>query len=343
MSESITVGIVNYNGMNILGDTIRSLKSLDYPIERIIMADDGSTDGSVDYIKQNFPDVEIIQLSYNTKKANLLRNVLLKNAETRLVLLVDNDVTFNSNCLSELVSNINRLPDAAVCTARVMTKEDKRRIYSDGNVLHYLCNSIAENRDSEVASKDDLPKISIGCIGNQLVDKEKAQLVGFHDEEMAIGWGDDGEFHHRLLMVGMRCYLIPKAIVYHRKKTKGFRTVAQVKNRAYFIIKNYSLRTILLIFPALLVYEIAILVFLFAKNDLGSYYYSILDVIHNFKKILVKRRMIQKIRVVSDKQVMQSGPIYMAPYLLEKKLLRWGFVVLNFFFDSYWKAVKTFI
>lgn len=343
LAEPITAGIVNYNGINIIGETIRSLKSLRYPIERIIVADDGSTDGSVDYIRQNFPEVEIIVMDENTKRANHLRNILLQASKTRLVFLVDNDIILDENCLGELVSNIKQLPNAAACTARVLVKEDKTRVYSDGNILHYVCNSIAENRDEDVRHLSQQPKVSIGCIGNQLVDKEKARLIDFMDEDMSVGWGDDGEFHHRLRMAGMECYLIPRAIIYHRGKTEGFRTIAQVKNRAFFIIKNYSLKTLFFIFPALIIYEMMILFFLIIKKDLKSYFQASVTVIKNIGRLLAKRRKIQKIRQVSDGQLMTSGAMYVAPYLLKNKLLSFSLTALNFCFDSYWKLIKPLL
>jgi GT2 family glycosyltransferase len=341
--EPVTVGIVNYNGVQHLPATIRSLRSMQYPIERMLMADDGSTDGSVDFIRRHFPEITVIRMHQNTKRANYLRNVLLRKAGTRLVFLIDNDLNFDAHCLDELVRQMHQLPDAAMCTARVMEKEDPKRIYSDGNVLNYICNSISENRGELAEGKSRIPKVSIGCIGNQLVDKEKAALIDFHDEDMSVGWGDDGEFHHRLLMVGYKTYLIPAAIAYHSRKTQGFRTVAQVKNRAFFILKNYSFKTVCLIFPALVVYEICIILFLIIKKDIGAYGFSIKEIISHLPRTMRKRSTIQRLRRVSDKHLMTSGPLFLFSHLVDNKPFEIGLAVLNRFFIGYWKLIRNFL
>lgn len=341
--EPVTVGMVNYNGMNMLAETIRSIQSLRYPVREILLADDGSTDGSVGFVRKHFPEITVIAMPENTKMANRLRSILLERSQTRLVYLTDNDLIFDPDCLSELVSAMRQLPNAAMCTARVLEKENPSIIYSDGNALNYVCNSISENRGEPLAGKSLQPKISIGCIGNQLVDREKAARIGFLDGDLSVGWGDDGEFHHRLRMAGYHTYLVPKAIAYHPRKTKGFRTVAQVKNRAFFLIKNYSFKTLCFIFPALVVYEICIILFLIMKKDMRSYWISQKEIVRHLPALFIKRSYIQRIREVPDRELMTAGPLFMFSHLLDNKWLIKGLTFLNAVFIGYWKLVKKII
>ena len=58
----VSVITVNYNGIQFLDDCFGSLLNLNYPKEKleIFMIDNGSLDGSLDYVRENFPTVKII-------------------------------------------------------------------------------------------------------------------------------------------------------------------------------------------------------------------------------------------------------------------------------------------
>ena len=64
----VTIIVVNYNGMRYLGRCLNSLFSMDYPLEEveIIVVDNGSSDGSLEFIQSNFPMVKILKNSVNT-------------------------------------------------------------------------------------------------------------------------------------------------------------------------------------------------------------------------------------------------------------------------------------
>ncbi|HUT44121.1 MAG TPA: glycosyltransferase, partial [Desulfobacterales bacterium] len=61
----ISVIVVNYNGIKLLSDCLNSLFHQTYSSFEVIMVDNASTDGSVQYVQQNFPDVKIFNQSHN--------------------------------------------------------------------------------------------------------------------------------------------------------------------------------------------------------------------------------------------------------------------------------------
>ena len=349
MSEPVTVAIINYNGMEYLKDEIESIKASDYPNISIALVDDCSTDGSVEFVKKYYPEVKIYQMEYNKRflgkfpLANRVRNKVLQAAETRLIFLLDNDITLEVDCISKLVEAINELPDCGVCTPRVMYMEHRDTIYSDGAVLHYVGTSVVRNRNVKLSAEKEKPKYSVGC-GIQLVDKFKAEKVDFTDENFVVGWGDDGEFHHRMNIAGFRCYNVPQAMVYHPKKDSGFIPVAHVKNRWWIMLPTYSIKTIILTAPAVLIYEISLIFFLIIKGELKSYFISIKDVLFNFKKIMKKRKKIQTMRVIADRELIGSGNIFFATKNVgDNIILRMSVAMLIRFFDLYWKIIRKFI
>jgi GT2 family glycosyltransferase len=337
--EPVTIAITNYNGRLVLGDTLWSIRALDYPDYSIVLVDDGSTDDSVRFVREAFPEVRIIEMGRNTARLNKVRNRGIAATETRLVFLTDNDIVFAPDCLRILVDSVNSLPAAAVCTPRILFDDDHTKIYTDGNALHYVCASIAKNRNGKHFGASAEPGRSIGC-GIQIIDIDKARSVGFFDEDYVMGWGDDGEFHHRLRLVGFQVYNVPQAVVYHKAIKGAPRIYGQILNRWYLMIQTYSAKTIALILPSLILYEAAFLFFALSRGYTGEYGRALRAVKQDWGRLMEKRRAVQARRVVPDRDLMGSGHMYIADNMVNKKFLKLCAESLDACFSLYWRVVK---
>jgi GT2 family glycosyltransferase len=341
----VTIAILNYNGRKYLQETICSIQLLDYSEKQIIMVDDGSTDDSIAFVQDKYPDVRIIQIGYNTGMLNKVRNLAISNAPTNIVLITDNDITFSRDCLRILVDTMSTLPDAAILTPRVMYQDEKDRIYIDYNPFHYICISIDKNRGKklqDIENSKDQPRHSFGC-GIMLLDKTKTEAVNFFDEDYVMGWGDDGEFHHRMNLSGLRCYAVPDALVYHKAVKGKARIYGQVRNRWYIILQTYSLKTILLISPALLVYELSLFCFLSLNGSLIAYLRAVRDVLSNYRELMEKRKKVQSYKVLNDKDFMTSGDIFIPSSYKTNPVVNSAFSFLNTILNIYWQIIKRFL
>jgi GT2 family glycosyltransferase len=341
----VTIAVLNYNGINLLPNTIQSIKELRYPARKTILVDDGSTDDSVSYVRNTHSDISIIEMGSNTKLLNLVRNTAISHANTNLVFITDNDITFDPDCLTALVEAMEELPNAAVMTPRVMYQNERDRIYIDYNQFHYVCSSIDKNRDrkvSELSSDLKEPRRSFGC-GIMLLDKTKAKKVNFFDTGFVMGWGDDGEFHHRVNLSGMKCYAVPTALVYHKAIKGAPRIYGQHRNRWSIILQTYSWRTILIIAPALLTYESVL--FFYSLLDGKAYIHlkALKDIMVNYRTILSKRREISAYKVVSDRELMVSDEFYVPQRYKNYFPVKIGLNVLNLILNIYWKLISRFV
>ena len=346
--DRVTACIVNFNGEKYLKEAIVSIRASDYPSIHILLVDDASTDNSVSLVETQFPDVEIVRMEENERflgrypLANRVRRRALIEARSRWVFLMDNDIVLAPDCLSILLDTMRQRPDCGVCTPRVLYKENKDRIFLDGTELHYLGGSILINRGKSAKETSDAPRLSLGC-GIQLVDREKAEDAGYPDGSFVVGWGDDGEFHHRMNLFGYRCYHVPKARVYHPERAGGFRTVAQVKNRWHFILETYAWRSLILLAFPLFIYEFCFVAFILYKNRFKEYILSIQDVISHLNAIHKKRKIIQNKRVLPDAEFMKAGDLSISDQALNHQSLRKAMIAINHFFNLYWRAIRRFI
>jgi GT2 family glycosyltransferase len=345
--ELVTVAVINFNGEDFLGETLSSIKRLNYQDLRVILIDDGSTDRSVELVKRNFPDVRIIKMDVNTRRPNKLRNIGIMEATSRVVFLVDNDVVFDNECLERLVRILESSTNIAICTPRLLYYDQPERINIAPSALHYIGTSISPKRNALIKDIDmDDPESTIGG-GIMLIDKEKAISIGLIDEDFPMGWGEDGEIYMRMRLSGFKTLYVPEAIGYHRlkewKENRYLRAFGQVRNRWFILLSQYSIKTLILIIPALIMYEAFLLLFMTLKGIPHLYFKGNIDVIKNLGSIFKKRKAIQAKRKVPDRELLTTGDIYISPALIQNPVLKIGVRILNGFFNGYWKVVKRYL
>lgn len=341
--EKVAIGVITYNGEHLLEECLSAIKSQDYPEYEIMMVDNDSTDRSVDLVREKFPEVKILQMKEN-RGPNPARNAAIREANTRYVLLVDDDAVLTPDCLRILMKARKEYSDVAICHPRVVLYDDRTRIQYDGTRIYYIGAVIVRNSGASIhhVSKRTIPVSVVSGLA-MLVERDKALQVGLFDEDYFFGW-EDSDFSFRMTISGFKCLNVPQAVVYHKMKKRGLsEAFYQIRNRWYFVLKNYSSRTLFFLWPILLVYELGLLLFLTMKGVLFVYLRANFAVIKNFGKLMRKRKEVQALKKVSDGEVLCAGDFYIREDLMEKRYLKLGKSILNRIFNWYWKAVKNFI
>lgn len=346
-NDLIEVYIFNFNGRNTILSTIESLYKSENVKISVSIIDDHSTDDSLEIAKEKFPEVKINILPYNTKKLNILRNKALTLGKSKYVFITDNDLNFDKHCLSELLKVMESDDTIASCTPRLMHWDKPEIVYTAGTKVHYLGAAISEQRDKVYNATND--KISSNSGGGiTLLRREAALKVNGFDENFLLGWGDDGEFYQRLLRAGYKCLYVPSAIALHENKIvntiRRFRVVGQTYNRWLFILSHYSIPLLILLIPVFIIYELMQAAFVLVKGVFPEYIKGNLLIFKNFKQFIDKRKSVQKLKIVSDKEALFSGDLYVAPALINKySFLKYAISGLSSLFNLYWKLIKPII
>ena len=342
--EKVTVAVISYNGEHLLEECLSAIESQDYPEYEIMLVDNNSTDQSVDLVKARFPELKVLRMKKN-KGPSPARNVAIRKANTRYVLLVDDDAVLAPGCVRILMNAINKFPEAAVWAPRVMYYDRRDIIQFDGASLHFVGEAIPNNPDTRIEGALEKEPFSVDTAGGvaYIIDKEKALQVGLFDEDYFFG-KTDTEFTFRLTISGFRCMNVPRALVYHKVKPRGLSKVFyQIRNRWFLILRTYSFRTIFLIIPALLTYEISVVIFLAWKGALSKYVEANLAVFKDFKRSMNKRGRVQALKKIRDREVLYAGDFHIRGDLIEKKYLKLAKNLLNRTLNSYWKVVRNLI
>jgi hypothetical protein len=341
----IDIAVCNFNGKETLELTLRSVfASTNVEIGMVYIIDDGSTDGS-QKIAENFDKVTLIQLSKNTKKVNLVRNVGLQATKTDRVLLTDNDIEFAPNCLEKLNQVMDEGEDIVAVTPRLLYMDDRDRIYLDSCGFHYIGASTARKRHQLMKDVDsDLSPSPTMSSGILLLNKKIIPDGCGFDESLPFSWGTDGEFYYRMTFMGFRSLINPQAVAYHKDKNRTVeRAEGHITTRWYMLLTYYSWKTLILLIPVLIFYEFIQFGFFTAKKIPHLYIkYNWLNLIR-LKSTMKKRRKIQARRKLKDHQILGAEDIYIVPNLIKNPLSRCSFTLLNLCLKTYWGLIKIFI
>lgn len=331
----VTVGLVNFNNVDMVEVCLDSVLCQQGGPYRIIFVDNASTDGSRELVSKKYSEkVEIIWLEEN-RGPNPARNIILDKADSEYVLFLDADVVLEEDVILRLVQELDEHQDAGVASPKIMNYENRSEVQFIGTFIHYIGAAIHlhENRS------DTFLVTSLGgaCL---LVRRSAAKLIDGWDEDLFFGW-TDGDFVYRLILAGYKALLVASTKIYHPLKTRGFsKAFHQIRNRWYFMLKTYYWRTLLLILPMILVYELFLVSFLLIKRQPGSYFLANLSVLSRLPVILRKRNVVQRLRKVKDKEVLTTGSFTVREDVLGNP---WLSKVISFFnkgIDTYWIAVR---
>jgi GT2 family glycosyltransferase len=343
--EPVTVAVINFNGMKVLPDTLAALRRLVRQPDHIYVLDDNSTDGSADWAERNHPEVEVVRLAGPGGRPSRLRNWALRHATSPYVLLLDNDLTLEPDCLSRLVETMRGRPDVLACFPSLVCSHDPDLLYRRGNEIHYLGiatdTSRGERRRREQESEAPFPSIPGG---NGLVNREAAARLGYFDEAYRFGWGEDSELFARGLCEGHRTLLVPNAIAHHVERPRGMsRGEAQLYNRYRFLLIHYSRRSLFLLGPALLLFETALLAGMMAKGLGPAYTRALRQALRDRKEMMARRRVLQGRRSRPDSAVLVGGDFVPAGALAESRLVGLAATGANAIFGAYWTVVRRWI
>ena len=116
----VTVVIPNYNGIGYLKDCLDTLREQTCKNYETVLVDNGSTDGSLAFVKEHYPWVKILALDRNYGFCHAV-NAGIRAAESSYVFLLNNDTKLHEDCIEELLIMMRQHPHCFSCSARMIT------------------------------------------------------------------------------------------------------------------------------------------------------------------------------------------------------------------------------
>lgn len=343
----VSVIILNYNGRKLLKPCLSSVLNSNYPNLEIIFVDNGSTDGSVEFVKEltrDYPRLKIIQNPKNLGVTEGL-NIGIREANGKYIVFLNNDTEVEPRWLSELVKVLESDENVGAAQCKLLLHEDPHRIDSAGCIIDIYGYTTEKGRfglenysycEVDKGQYDKLEEIfSAGCPAS-IVRRSVLDEVGLFDPKFFAGY-EDADLSWRIRLMGYKIVLAPKAVVYHKRgMTSSGKELRQKvsfnfsKNRIAMLIKNYSFRTLIKVLPiAVSLHFLSSLAWAIIEKD-GELaitpFKAFLWNIKELRYLLHQREIVQKkIRRVSDDKILKSMSkkciliqYYLKPYLTKR-------------------------
>ena len=238
----VSIIILNWNGLEHLETCLPSVIGQTYENIEIIVVDNGSTDGSVEYVQQNYDTIKLVCNSTNVgfSKGN---NIGIQIASGKYIAVLNNDTELDSNWVSSLVEVAEEHPDAGMFACKILSYYDRNSIDCVGHLIYP--DGLSRGRGRGEIDKGQYNKIEevafpSGCAA--LYRKEMLEQIGLFDERFFI-YVEDSDLGMRGRLAGWKCLYVPNAIVYHKySATMGGYSPQKAflieRNRIWFVVKN---------------------------------------------------------------------------------------------------------
>jgi hypothetical protein len=343
-----SVIIVNYNGRDYIGDCLESLLTHSSTDTEIIVVDNASTDGSADYIEEEYPFVQLVR---STKNGGFSHgnNLGVGYAHGEFLVFLNPDTAVSAGWLENLLSPLIDDPTIGMTTSKILLLRDPKRINACGNTMHLTGLTLCRGVGASAHEYNDMVEVNAVSGAAFAIRASLFKAVGEFDELMFM-YMDDTDLSLRVRLAGYKCMFVPTSIVYHDYALRfgPNKTYYQERNRYIMLLKTLHWRTIALLAPAFLLGEAISwgFVLLREKRNLTNKSRAYLDVINLWPEIMLERRKVQSRRQVGDREMIaklspkiefeQTGkglvaavahtvfdPLFLAIYRLAMTTIRW--------------------
>ncbi len=304
MSGKASIIVVNWNGRRYLEECLSALLAQTYSPYEIILVDNGSSDGSVEFVAQRFQEVKIIENGENLGFA-AGNNVAIRQARGDYIVTLNNDTRAEPNWLEELVKIVETDDRIGMCASKMLFYYHTGVLNSTGISLD-IAGIAWDRRGGEQDDGCEREPIEIfgPCAGAALYRREMLEEIGLFDEDF-FAYHEDVDLAWRARSRGWRCIYNPRAVVYHIHSGTGlegsaFKNRLLGRNKIWTIVKNYPSPHIFLYLPLIVFYDLAAVLYSLFKRRDPSPLQGRLASLSMLPEMLRRRREIQRMRTASE-------------------------------------------
>jgi GT2 family glycosyltransferase len=301
----ISVVIPNWNGKKFLAGCLDSLKAQTYEPIEVVIVDNGSKDGSVEYLQENYPEVKLVTFPVNTGFSPAV-NAGIKASTGEMVALLNNDTVVDPNWMSELIKAMNEHPEAGSAGCKMLAYDDHTLLdgAGDGYRRGGLPGRIGhKERDT---GRFNRKRYLLGaCGGAALYRRELFEAIGYFDEDY-FAYLEDVDIGLRAQAAGFKCIYVPTSIVYHLgcgTTGSGYSPLVvrlSARNNWNTIVKNIPMPLLWKFMPHICFWQLYYLAVVTVRGgQLMPWLKGTFEAVKLFPTMMEKRREINRLRKTS--------------------------------------------
>lgn len=239
----ISFVVVNWNGLDDTKVCIETIDNLDYPRKELVVVDNGSTDGSKEYLR-SLKNIRLVDLPENTgfTGGHIAGR---KAAKGEYLAIVNNDLVLDKNWVKACLETFSRHEDAALVGGRAYKWDKDNPVYGLENEF-YSFQEIDSEKGYARTLLTGAEECAVDSISGAalLIKQSVLKRVGYFDN-LFFAYFEETDLAARLLRIGLKAYYNPEAFTWHKiaASTSGddsFYLYMMHRNRFFYAAKNFD-------------------------------------------------------------------------------------------------------
>jgi GT2 family glycosyltransferase len=313
----VSIVVLNWKSSHLAQMCLGALFSQEYPNVEVIYVDNASGDDSAQFVRERFPQAIVIENDKNLGYSGG-NNVGIRAARGKYVILLNQDTEAHPRFISEMVRVAEADPSIGMCNPKMLHYHDRTLINSLGMYLTRDRLQAAHLGDQEIdTGQYDSPGEFLAPSGAAgFYRAEMLQQIGLLDEDLFLYW-EDMDIGWRGVLAGWKTAYVPESILYHIRN-EGTRRDGELALRAQYLVhrnrwlvlfKNMSMGTFLWFSLLMLPWDLrtsarSLKAFITERRSPVEFR-ARLDALRMVPRFWGKRRKIQQMRLVDDREVVR--------------------------------------
>ena len=238
----VSIIIPNWNGRHHLTTCLDALSAQTFQDFEVIVADNASTDGSQNFLREQYSEVKIVALHENLGFTGAC-NAGFAISKGSLVILLNNDTEVDPDWLRHIVDTFDQWPGVGIVASKLLLFDDRDCFHAAGD--YYRTDGIPGNRgiwQEDVGQFDKPAYVFSACGAAAAYRRDMLDQIGFLDDDFFFSC-EDIDLAWRANLAGWEVLYVPSAVVYHKLKASGgsgaLAATYDGRNFLYLIWKNY--------------------------------------------------------------------------------------------------------
>ena len=273
----------------------------------VIISDNGSTDGSMEFIEASFPNARVVRNGRNLGFA-AANNRAAKISEREILVFINPDTAVHPDWLYYLIQPFEDRR-VGLTTSKILLMSDPEKINTCGNAMHLTGLTLCRGMGASRKLYDDMDEVDAVSGAGFAIRRELFEILGGFDEDFFI-YMEETDLSLRARLNGWKCIYVPRSIILHDYELRfgPNKVLYQERNRYMMLLKTLKWRTLLTLLPAYLLAEVVTWGFVITsdrahwRNKFRTYHWTMA----NWRTILNKRKETQQLRKVTDRELLKD-------------------------------------
>lgn len=235
-SPAVWAVIVTFNRRDLLEECLAALAAQTRPVDRVLVLDNASTDGTGQMVRDQHPEATLVALPQNVGGAGGFHRGMEEahSGGADWIWLMDDDTLPRPDALAELLAAPAMLPDGVPRPLLLASKA----VWHDGRLHPMNAPGFERNRTDLVirGCERGLMPLRTATFVSLLVHRDAVDQHGLPHAHFFI-WSDDIEYTARVVRHGGGAYLVPTSVVHHNTET-AYTAVSTSGSRFYYHARN---------------------------------------------------------------------------------------------------------